>query len=325
MSDIDEDVHLRDNGSHAYRRFEQQHLSMKLGVSFPHDVIGTNPLEVRDFARSAEDAGFDYLAAIEHVAGAAAERFIGVDTGFPAPPYLYDYPFHEPFTLFAYLAGVTSRIELVTSVLVLPQRQTTLVAKQAAEVALLSGGRLRIGVGVGWNHAEFEALGADFHTRGRREAEQIVVLRKLWSEPLVSFAGEWHTLDRVGIAPLPRAPIPIWMGGGLSEVTLRRVAALADGWMPSIRHGDAAEGIARMKGYLDEENRTPSSLGIQVGLWSGASDNPAEWAHAARTWRDLGATHLTLGGDARSSGLAALQRLERAIEMKRVVEVGLGD
>jgi probable F420-dependent oxidoreductase len=296
---------------------------MKFGVRFPHDAIGTDPLDVRDFARAAEDAGFDYLAAFEHVAGAAAERFIGIDTGFPAPPYLYDYPFHEPFTLFAYLAGVTSRIEFVTNVLVLPQRQTTLVAKQATEVALLSDGRLRLGVGVGWNHAEFEALGADFHTRGRREAEQIVVLRKLWSEPLVSFAGEWHTLDRVGIAPLPRAPIPIWMGGGLGEMTLRRVAALADGWMPNLRLSNAVEAIARMNRYLEEENRTSSSLGIQVGLTSGASDDPAEWVSTARTWRDLGATHLTLGGDIRSSGVAAMERLERAIEMKRVVEIGL--
>ncbi len=298
---------------------------MKLGVGFPHDVIGDDPLDVRDFARSAEEAGFDYLAAIEHVAGAAAERFIGVDTGFPKPPYLYDYPFHEPMTLFAYLASVTSRIELVTSVLVLPQRQTTLLAKQAAEVALLSGGRLRLGVGVGWNHAVFEALGADFHTRGRREAEQIVVLRKLWSEPLVSFAGEWHTLDRVGIAPLPHEPVPIWMGGGLGEVTLRRVAALADGWMPNLSQSNAAEVIARMKRYLEEENRAPSSLGIQVGLWTGTSDGPAEWASAARTWRALGATHLTLGGDAERWGLAAMQGLERAIEIRRVLEVALRD
>ena len=296
---------------------------MKFGVRFPHDAVGTDPLDVRDFARATEDAGFDYLAAFEHVAGAAAERFIGIDTGFPAPPYLYDYPFHEPFTLFAYLAGVTSRIEFVTNVLVLPQRQTTLVAKQATEVALLSGGRLRLGVGVGWNHAEFEALGADFHTRGRREAEQIVVLRKLWSEPLVSFSGEWHTLDRVGIAPLPRTPIPIWMGGGLGEMTLRRVASLADGWMPNLRPSDAEGVIARMHQYLEEENRTSSSFGIQVGLAGNASDDPAEWLSAARRWQDLGATHLTLGGDARNSGVTAMERLERAFEMKRVVEVGL--
>jgi probable F420-dependent oxidoreductase len=296
---------------------------MKLGVGFPHDVIGVETIAVRDFAQSAEDAGFDYLAAFEHIAGGAAERFIGVDNGFPAPPYLYDDPFHEPFTLFAYLAGVTSRIELVTNVLVLPQRQTTLVAKQAAEVALLSAGRLRLGVGVGWNHAEFEALGAYFHARGRREAEQIVVLRKLLSEPLVSFAGEWHTLDRVGVAPLPRAPIPIWIGGGLGAVTLRRVAALADGWMPNLRRDDAAEMINRMKRYLEEKNRAPSSLGIQVSLGTGASDDPSEWVSAARTWQDLGATHLTLGGDVRSSSLTAMQRLERATEIRRVVEVGL--
>ena len=296
---------------------------MRLGVGFPHLDIGTDTALARDFAQAAESAGFDYLSAIEHVAGTDAERFAGVDTGFPAPPYLYDHPFHEPFTLFAYLAGLTSRIELVTSVLVLPQRQTVLVAKQAAEVSLLSGGRLRLGVGVGWNHAEYEALGADFHTRGRREAEQIVVLRKLWTEPLVTFAGEWHTLNRVGIAPLPEHSIPIWMGGGLGEATLRRVARLADGWMPNLRpDGLAAEVIARMQRYLQEEGRESSSLGIQVGI--GGSNERPEWVAAATRWEQLGATHLELTGGGRGSGLTAMQQLERATKVKHVLELELG-
>jgi probable F420-dependent oxidoreductase len=293
---------------------------VRLGIGFPHQVIGTDPAAVRDFAQAAEGAGFDYLSAIEHVAGAHAERFAGVDTGFPAPPYLHDYPFHEPFTLFAFLAGVTSRVELVTSVLVLPQRQTVLVAKQAAEVSLLTGGRLRLGVGVGWNHAEFEALGADFHTRGERTAEQVVVLRRLWTEPLVTFTGRWHTLDRVAIAPLPARPIPLWMGGGTGEVTLRRIARLADGWMPMARASADIEGlVARMRGYLQEAGREPSSLGIQATIGGPAG----QWAPEARRWEQAGATHLSLGG-APDPGLTAMQRLERAIEIKRVLELELG-
>jgi probable F420-dependent oxidoreductase len=297
---------------------------MRLGIGFPHQVIGTDPAEVRDFARAAEAAGFDYLSAIEHVAGAHAERFAGVDTGFPAPPYLHDYPFHEPFTLFAFLAGVTSRIELVTSVLVLPQRQTVLVAKQAAEVSLLSGGRLRLGVGVGWNHAEFESLGADFRTRGERTAEQVVVLRRLWTEPLVTFTGRWHTLDRVAIAPLPAQPVPLWMGGGTGEVTLRRIARLADGWMPMARaSGDVGELAARMRGYLAEAGRDPAALGIQVTIGGAGQAEPGQWVAAARRWAEAGATHLTLGGSP-DSGVTARQRLDRAVEIKRALELELG-
>lgn len=295
---------------------------MRLGVGFPHALIGTDPTVIRDFAQAAENAGFDYLSTIEHVAGAHKERFAGIKTGFPTPPYLHDYPFHEPLTLFAYLAGLTSRIELVTSVLVLPQRQTVLVAKQAAEVSLLSNGRLRLGIGVGWNHAEYEALGADFHTRGRREAEQIVVLRKLWTEPLVTFEGKWHTLDRIAIAPLPAYPIPIWMGGGLGKSTLRRVARLADGWMPMVRaDGDNAELMARMRHYLNEARRESSSLGIQVGIGVGQAP---QWVAAARQWGQLGATHLSLTGGSRDMGLTAMQGLKRAIEMKRILGLEFG-
>jgi probable F420-dependent oxidoreductase len=295
---------------------------VRLGIGFPHQVIGTDPAAVADFGRAAEAAGFGYLSAIEHVAGAHAERFAGVDTGFPAPPYLHDYPFHEPFTLFAFLAGITSRIELVTSVLVLPQRQTVLVAKQAAQVSLLTGGRLRLGVGVGWNHAEFEALGADFRTRGERTAEQVVVLRRLWTEPLVTFTGRWHTLDRVAIAPLPAAPIPVWMGGGTGTVTLRRIARLADGWMPMARASTDIDGLtARMRGYLRDEGRDPSSLGIQATV--GGPGPVSEWTAAARRWERAGATHLTLGGSPDPAS-TAMQRLERAVEVKRVLELELG-
>jgi probable F420-dependent oxidoreductase len=292
-----------------------------LGVSFPHADIGTDPTVIRDFAQSAENAGFDYLSAFEHVAGARADRLAEIDNGFSVPPYLYDDPFHEPFTLFSYLAALTSRIEFVTSVLVLPQRQTVLVAKQAAEVSILSGGRLRLGVGIGWNHAEYEALGSDFHTRGRRVAEQVAVLRKLWTEPLVTFEGDWHTLDRVGIAPLPTHPIPIWMGGGMGETTLRRIARVADGWMPMTSSGVDDELITRMQRYLEEAGRSTSSLGIQGGIR--VSGNPSDWLGSAKRWGEVGATHLglTVG---QGSGLSVMKELDRAIEVKRVLAAELG-
>jgi alkanesulfonate monooxygenase SsuD/methylene tetrahydromethanopterin reductase-like flavin-dependent oxidoreductase (luciferase family) len=176
-------------------------------------------------------------------------------------------------------------------------------------------------VGVGWNHAEYEALGADFHTRGRRVAEQIVVLRKLWTEPLVTFQGEWHALDRVGIAPLPAHPISIWMGGGMGETTLRRVARVADGWMPMGSSGIDVELASRMRRYLEEAGRAASSLGIQGGIT--ASGEASDWLIAAKRWEQLGATHLGINVS-RGSGLTAMQGLERAVEVKRVLSAELG-
>ena len=296
---------------------------MHIGIGFPHAAVGSDPVLAKDFAQAAEQEGFDFLSAFEHVAGATAERFVGVDTGFRAPPYLYDHPFHEPFTLFSYLAAVTSRIEFATNVLVLPQRQTVLVAKQAAQLDTLSGGRFRLGVGVGWNHAEFEALGADFHTRGRREEEQIQLLRKLWSEPVVTFKGQWHTVDRVGIAPLPHRPIPIWIGGGTSEATLRRVARLGDGWMPMLRPDGAAGLMARMHGYLEEAGRNPVSLPVQAGLAS--SGGPHDWVSSAKALERAGVTHLTVMPGGGEPATTAQQCLDRARQIKRVLEPELGD
>lgn len=295
---------------------------MYLGVQFPHQALGSDPSAVRDYAQAAEAAGFDYLFAFEHVAGAHADRFRETTTGLPSPPYLYDHPFHEPLTLFSHLAAVTQRIEFTTSVLVLPQRQTVLVAKQVAELSILSGGRVRIGIGVGWNHAEFEALGADFHTRGRRVEEQIAVLRKLWTEPLVSFKGRWHTLDRIGVAPLPARPIPIWIGGGTGSATLRRVARLGDGWMPMGLGDGAARVVAELHRHLEEAGREPSTLGVQGGI--GTAGGPADWVAAARRWEALGATHLSLMISDRDPAPTAMQQLHRAIEVRHVLQSELG-
>src|SRR5947207_13234197 len=209
---------------------------MRIGVVFPQTEIGDDPIAIRDYAQAAEQLGYQHLLIYDHVLGASiANRpdWRG--------PYTSDTLFHEPFVLFGYLAGLTKRIELVTGVIVLPQRQTALVAKQAAEIDVLSGGRLRLGIGVGWNEVEYEALGQDFHTRGRRSVEQIAVLRALLTQEVVDFHGHWHHITHAGLNPQPvQRPIPIWFGVGSSqnpyppEAVLRRVARLADGWSPNI-------------------------------------------------------------------------------------------
>src|SRR5829696_6684848 len=230
---------------------------MRIGVVFPTLEIA-DPSAVRDYAQAAEDLGYAHLSAWEHV--------VGVDlTDRPdwvGPPTLQ--PIHEPLVLFGYVAAVTHRLELVTEVLALPQRQTVLVAKQAAEVDVLSGGRLRLGVGLGWVEPEFRALGAAFTNRGRRVEEQITVLRALFTQEAVTFSGRWHRLEGVGIAPLPtQRPVPIWLGGQ-ADAALRRVAAVGEGWMPMIgpvearRHGF----ISRLRRYAQEQGRAPASIGI---------------------------------------------------------------
>src|SRR5262245_21096486 len=184
---------------------------MKIGVVFPQTEIGNDPAVIRDYAQAAEGAGYAHLLVFDHVLGAKEERFATLGR---RPPYTDQSAFHEPFVLFGYLGAVTQRLELVTGIVILPQRQTALVAKQAAAVDVLTGGRLRLGVGIGWNHVEYESLNEDFRTRGRRVAEQIAVMRKLWTEPTVTFKGEYHRFDRAGINPLPvQRPIPVWIGG----------------------------------------------------------------------------------------------------------------
>src|SRR5687767_2151403 len=205
---------------------------MRLGVVFPQTEIGSDPAVIRDYAQAAESAGFD------HVLGSVLERF---DKLGRRPPYTDQSPFHEVFVLFGFLGACTRRLELVTGIVILPQRQTALVAKQAAAVDVLSGGRLRLGIGVGWNTVEFEALGENFKNRGKRVEEQLEVMRLLWTKDLVTYDGQWHRVPDAGPRPLPsQQPIPAWMGGD-SGVLIRRPARLADGWItrPSFRPGPA--------------------------------------------------------------------------------------
>jgi probable F420-dependent oxidoreductase len=271
---------------------------MKVGVVFPQSEIGADPAAVRDYAQAAEQLGYHHLLAFDHVLGAHPDRFEGRFR----PPYNHQTLFHEPLVLFGYLAALTS-LELVTVILILPQRQTALVAKEAAEVDVLTRGRLRLGVGIGWNFVEYEALGEDFRTRGRRVGEQIALMRRLWTEELVDFDGRYHTVRRAGINPLPvQRPIPVWMGGG-ADAVLRRIARTADGWFPQFRPGPDAEAtLDRLRGYIADAGRRPEDVGIE-GRISLFNTPEAEWEGAIAGWRNLGATHIAV--NTMNAGLAS--------------------
>ena len=261
---------------------------MELGAVFPQTEIGTDPAAVKDFAQAAEHLGFTHLLIYDHVLGADRDRPGGF-TG----PYDKDTPFHEPFVTFGFLAAHTQTIELVTAVIILPQRQTALIAKQAAEVDLLSGGRLRLGVGTGWNAVEFEALNENFHNRGKRQEEQVALMRELWAHDTIDFEGHWHRVNKAGINPRPTRQIPIWFGGS-HPALIDRVARIGDGWVPVMGPNEEAKaGIEAIHASLTEQGKDPASFGIQSQAQI-RGGNPELWATHARAWRDLGATHLAV-------------------------------
>ena len=262
---------------------------MQLGAIFPQTEIGADPIAVRDFAQAAEAMGYEHLLVFDHVLGADPSKRESWDR-----PYSHSDMFHEPFVLFGYLAGVTDKIQMTTGVLILGQRQTALVAKQAAEVDVLTGGRLRLGIGIGWNHVEYEALGEDFSNRGRRSVEQIRLLRALWTEEVISFDGRYHQVTHAGINPLPvQRPIPIWFGGGADRV-MRRIGRLADGWFPQFQpDSQGQEQLAKMREYAKAAGRDPGDIGIE-GRVSVASGSPDEWAKSAAAWDEMGASHLSV-------------------------------
>jgi len=285
---------------------------MQIGVVFPQTEIGSDPVAVRDYAQAAESLGYTHVLAYDHVVGADPDR-----PGGWRGPYTHRSLFHEPLVLFAYLGAITTRLEFVSGIIILPQRQAVLVAKQAAEVDVLTGGRLRLGVAVGWNAVEYEALNESFQNRGRRISEQIAVMRALWTQEVVDFQGRWHHIDRAGINPLPvQRPIPVWMGG-MSEAAIKRTARIADGWFPQFRPGDTArQTIERLYSYVREAGRQPADVGIEgrVGI---AGSTPEQWAQAVEEWRRLGATHLgvnTMGAGLASPGdhIDALRRFKEA-------------
>lgn len=289
---------------------------MRIGAIFPQTEFGNDPIAIRDYAQTAEDLGFKHILAYEHVLGANPDR-PGGWTGV----YTYEHPFLEPFVLFSYMAAVTQKVEFTTGILVLPQRQTALVAKQAATLDVISKGRLRLGVGIGWNAVEYESLNQDFHNRGRRIEEQVQVLRLLWTQPLVKFSGRWHNIQDAGINPMPhQRPIPIWFGGH-ADAVLQRVAKMGDGWLPSYRTPqEAAASIMRLKEYLEIYQRPKNEIGIEPRIYYG-DGNPAYWHAAIQGWQSSGATHLTLntmgsGFQNPAEHIAALHKFAREIDLK---------
>lgn len=256
---------------------------MKLGVVFPQTEIGTDPEVVAKFATTAEAAGYDHIIAFDHVLGAnTASRpdWQG--------PYTSESLFHEPLVLYGYLAGLTESLELVTAVIILPQRQTALVAKQAASVDVLSGGRLRLGIGTGWNDVEYEALGENFHDRGVRSEEQIDLMRKLWADDTIDYDGRWHKVTDAGLNPLPvRRSIPLWLGGMAPQV-IERVGRIADGWFPFF-NPDLAAQLATMRDAARDAGRDPAVIGVECMQPMGEA-GPKE-LDRIRALEDMGVTH----------------------------------
>jgi probable F420-dependent oxidoreductase len=259
---------------------------MRLGVVFPQTEIGTDPAVIKDYAQTVEGLGYTHILAYDHVIGANLASRPGWQ-----PPYSHLDSFHEPLVLYGYLAGLTKTIELTTGIIILPQRQTVLVAKQAATVDVLSGGRLRFGIGIGWNPVEYEALGQDFKNRGQRSEEQVELLRQLWTQELVTFKGRWHTVTDAGINPLPvQRPIPIWFGG-TDDRALRRLARLGDGWFPLMNPDEKCrDAIEKVRSYARDAGRDPEKIGIEGRISHGSGSEEA-WRKELQAWQSLGATH----------------------------------
>jgi probable F420-dependent oxidoreductase len=287
-------------------------MHMELGVTFPRDGLRNDPSAMRDFAQAAESLGFGHLHAGDHVLGRAGLQ----DSG---------RPIIDPFLLFAHLAAATSQIRFVSGIMVLPQRQTVLVARQTANLDVLSGGRLRLAFSVGWNDVEYVALNENFHNRGQRMDEQVVVLRTLWTEKTVNFDGRWHHIRDAGINPLPiQRPIPLWMAG-YADSALRRVARLADGWFPQSPPGAAPGGspevigatLATVRRYVAEAGRDPAQFGVN-GTVRMADRTPDEWRTSLEDWRAIGATHVTLNtimpGDVEpAEHIRAIERFKKEV------------
>jgi probable F420-dependent oxidoreductase len=284
---------------------------MKFGVSFGVNSLSNDPAAIREIAQTAEDLGYSRLIAADHVLGADPDR-----PGGWSGPYTHEHRWHEPLVLFAYIAAVTKSIEMMTGVVILPQRQTALVAKQAAELDILSQGRFLLGVGNGWNQVEYEALGQDFRTRGRRMEEQVTLLRRLWTEPVVTFEGRFDRVTLAGIRPLPAHPIPIWMGGH-SERALDRVGRLGDGWYPLFDDPSLlAPGLGRIQAAAKAAGRDAAAIGVQARV---VMAGPAEEQVAkAEVWRDAGADIVLAGmnpaTDSATEHIAAMRAFMEAAQ-----------
>lgn len=288
-----------------------------IGVVYPQLEYGNDPIAVRDYAQTVESLGFSHILAYDHVLGANPDR-----PGGWKGPYTYQSAFQEPFVLFSFMAACTNKVQFTSGVIILPQRQTALVAKQAASLDVLSAGRLRLGVGLGWNLVEYVALGEDFHTRGRRMEEQVTLLRKLWTQPLVSFEGNWHDIPDAGINPLPiQQPIPIWFGA-YTPPAIRRAARFADGWICTYRKvADAQEPIDLINRHLEQAKRDPNTFGIEVIIPFGNGD-PGSWEKHINEWLTAGATCFSVntmgrGFDTPTDHLKALNSFATAMALDK--------
>ena len=289
---------------------------MQYGVVFPQTEIGADPGPVKEFAQAAEGLGYDSLMIYDHVVGGNPATRPGWD-GF----YQQQHLFHEPFVLMGYLAAATESIQFVTGIIILPQRQTVLVAKQAAEVDVLSGGRLVLGIGVGWNDIEFEALGENFKDRGRRSEEQMEVLRTLWTNESVDFTGKWHRIDNAGLNPLPvQRPIPMWVGGDI-DLVLKRIGRLGDGWIPLGLPGDETkDALERLRNYTREAGRDPVDIAVAAVAHLETSSF-SEVIDEAKAWKELGATHFYVD-TMRAGRDTAQQHIETITEFKEASQGG---
>ncbi len=260
---------------------------MEFGAVLPTTEIGNDTGAVRAWAQAAEELGFDRIIAYDHVLGAVHGDRSPALWG----PYTEADPFREPMVLFGYLAGVTTNVELMTGVLILPQRQTALVAKQAIEIDLLSDGRFILGVGTGWNWVEYDSLGTEYRNRAKRFDEQIELLRLLWDQPVVDYTGRYHRVDRAGLLPLPARWIPIWFGGG-SDAAMQRAASLGDGFFFGAAGGRTEGALDRLRTMLTEAGRDPSAfaVGAQIHTGRGAEKCAAE----AAGWKAAGGTHMSV-------------------------------
>lgn len=284
---------------------------MDIGAVFPQVEFPADPTAIRDWAQAAEALGYRHVMVYDHVLGADPDR-----PGGWSGPYTYQDPFFSPFLLFSYMAAVAPRLGYITGVIILPQRQTALVAKQAATLDVLCGGRLRLGVGIGWNAVEYKALGENFHNRGRRQEEQVELMKRLWTEPLVTFEGKWHRIEAAGLNPPPvQRPIPVWFGGH-AEATLQRMARLGAGWLPGYRTAAQAHGaLDRLDGYLAAAGRSREEFGLEPRLYYGDADQ-ARWRQTLDDWRTAGATHIAFntmnaGLDGPRAHIDALQEFAR--------------
>jgi probable F420-dependent oxidoreductase len=288
---------------------------MKIGVAYPTTEVAGDPDAVRKFAKAAEELGYAHIMAYDHVIKATHEGREPKLTG----PYTEKHSFHDPFVLFGFAAALSATLEFVTGVLVLPQRQTALVAQQAADVDLLSRERLRLGVGIGWNYVEYQALGQDFRTRAKRIDEQIGLLRQLWTTPLVTFEGRFDRIDRAGINPRPRRQIPVWLGG-YTEPAYERGARLGDGFIFAAKGANAIEAWTRVKHHLAALGRTETGYGRE--LLAQFARNPQDAAAHLKIWRDAGGTHGCVPSTDKGLGNDIDAHIEYAAKVKRLLDAG---